>query len=247
MSIPRKSMPNRRTRQPAVPSARRTAAPEPEQKQEPSRDRDLFSYLCGERGIPPMLILQLASQGLLRLPRDDVRGLAEFIDPEGTYSELYVPGRTDPEVRPADPDAFWGFRPYDRGGQPDVAYICGSAVEAISLYLCDDPCAGLFSPAVKLGDDMRTFAYYMPKELPRDVLYCAVGDLTDRDRVSRLLGQLEEEGIPAFLALGWDGSRRERLLSYDGIGTVVTRRNSWNEHLLLDLRSDLVSRLAHTS
>ena len=121
-------------------------------------DDALIDYLSGRRGIPAQVIRQLIGQDLLYWSRD---GQAVFANAEGTFAELDAPGPHGDihEIRATGPEAFWGFKADGPDSVPEIAYICGSAVDAVSLYLDHNPHIALSSPAVGLADDADASAY----------------------------------------------------------------------------------------
>lgn len=97
------------------------------------RYRQLFAFLTG-RGLPVATVQSLIDQGLLYQSME--KNNAVFINREKDWAELrgtYTYGKKQFHgiAEHCRPDGFWWFR----FGNANTAYICESAIDAISLYV----------------------------------------------------------------------------------------------------------------
>lgn len=92
----------------------------------------VWAYLHRTRGIPSDMINELMKRHLLY---QDERANAVFINPAGDTAEIrgtnsYVPFKS---TRRTKQGGFWWYQP--EGEHAERAYICESAIDAISLFL----------------------------------------------------------------------------------------------------------------
>lgn len=98
--------------------------------QRAENDDAVQSYLFG-RGFTDEVIHRLITDELLY---QDVHRNAVFRNPAGDFYESRGtwPGKTFHQCGKKTPDCFWSFIP---DGNAEKAYICESAIDAVSLYL----------------------------------------------------------------------------------------------------------------
>ena len=97
------------------------------------RYKQVFAYLTRTRGIPTGTVQSLIRQGILY--QEVAHNNAVFINNERDFAELHGTlsyGKSFHSVRKTTPDRFWWMR---SAPGAKIAYVCESAIDAISLYL----------------------------------------------------------------------------------------------------------------
>ena len=93
-------------------------------------DTAVIAYLL-RRGFPDSVITNLETAGLLYQDRNRNAvfrsSTGDFYESRGTWA-----GKPFHQCGKESSDCFWAFMP---GNQPEKAYICESAIDAVSLYL----------------------------------------------------------------------------------------------------------------
>lgn len=94
--------------------------------------RPILRYLTNARAFTSDTVLELESRGLLYAEAGTNN--AVFVNSDRTFCEIRGtnPGVKFCRNRSADPNAFWSWAPY---GESDSAYVCESAIDAVSLAL----------------------------------------------------------------------------------------------------------------
>lgn len=166
--------------------------------------RRIYAYLTG-RGIPSEMIRLLEQCGILYQER--THGSAVFVNPERDYCELR--GTLTCAPRPfhaclkSKPNRFWYF--LNTGKKPTTAYICESAIDAISLSLLQ----------CRKGEE-------------RPAVYISIGGVSNQKTIERV-----KLRMPAVLAVDNDmagASCRERNRD---MPFLIPAAKDWNEDLLL--------------
>ena len=174
----------------------------PESAEKPYRR--VYAYLLG-RGIPAGMIRLLEGRGLLYQDRD--HGNAVFVNPEHDCCELR--GTLTYASRPfhgclkTRADRFWYF--LDSEEKPGTAYLCESAIDAVSLFLLHKR-AGTESTAV----------------------YISIGGVSNQKTIERVRSR-----IHSVLAVDNDRAGdlcRER---NPDMGAIIPTAKDWNEDLQL--------------
>lgn len=164
--------------------------------------RRIFAYLQQQRMIPADVIQRLVDEDLLYQAEQSNNAVfisrqKDFCELRGTLSQKPFHG-----VLKTQPDRFWSFQgsPIEYEGKP-TAYICESAIDAISLYL------------VHRHHDMDTRAHY-----------CSLGGAANYDTIKRI-----QRHARAILAVDQDHAGdlcRER---FPDLPTFNSRKKDWNE------------------
>ena len=120
----RPQAPSVRTRNPFV-------LPAPQQGQY----KQLYAYLTQSRKIPLAMVQRLVDDGILY--QEANHAYIVFINPDRTFAELRGTNTFKPfhQVMFSDNQAFWWFQSDKAISKDTVAFICESAIDAISLYL----------------------------------------------------------------------------------------------------------------
>lgn len=162
----------------------------------------VYAYLLG-RGIPSSVIRFLFQRGLLYQERD--HGNAVFINPErdyceirGTYTYAQKPFHG---CRKTKPDRFWYI--LSHGKKPVTAYLCESAIDAISLFILHHR-EGLQDPAV----------------------YISIGGVSNQRTIDRV-----KKRMPAVLSVDNDNAGKLCRERNPDIPSLVPARKDWNEDL----------------
>lgn len=164
--------------------------------------RRLFAYLTQERKIPADVVQRLIDEGLLYQAAGTNN--AVFVNRRGDFAELRGTLSAHPfhGVLKTQPDRFWSFE-----GSPiaatDVpaAYICESAIDAISLYLIHR----------RHGAD--TSAHY-----------CSLGGTANYDTISRI-----RRHARAVLAVDNDQAGAVCRARFPELPAVIPDGKDWND------------------
>lgn len=161
----------------------------------------VYAYLSN-RGLPGDFISELFEAGILY--QDIPYGNAVFITPEkdyyearGTLSNTEKPFR---QCRKKKPNCFWY---YTDNTLPKVAYICESAIDALSLFLL-----------------------YKESDVSVPAVFVSIGGVANQQAISRIKSRM-----PAVLAVDNDDAGyacRKRNLD---IPAVVPLLKDWNDDL----------------
>lgn len=174
----------------------------PESAEKPYRR--VYAYLLG-RGIPAGMIRLLEERGLLYQDRD--HGNAVFVNPERDCCEIR--GTLTYASRPfhgclkTRADRFWYF--LDSEEKPGTAYLCESAIDAVSLFLLHKR-SGTENAAV----------------------YISIGGVSNQKTIERVKSR-----IHSVLAVDNDHAGdlcRER---NPDMGSIIPAAKDWNEDLQL--------------
>lgn len=173
----------------------------------------LFAYLTQQRGIPAEMVRILIDDGLLY--QDAGHANAVFTDPARTFAELRGTCTYKPfhQVMFSDPAAFWWFKPGGPEAIPKIAYVCESAIDAISLYL------------YLVSDDANCAA---------TGLYCSIAGVANQRRIDRIKSGMAAAGCQTVLAVDADDAGRSCCQRNPDCGTLLPwgGMKDWNQVLL---------------
>lgn len=172
----------------------------------------LAEYLVKQHGIPLNLIQILFDDGLLYLERE--RNGLVFVDPANSFAELYGTVGSAPlhQILSSGPATFWWYKPRDLEMEPAIAYVCESAIDAISLYLL-------------LSTNNTNKAW--------QALYCSVGCMTRQQAIDAVKSGMSAAGCQTVLAINCNEAEdqcRQRNPDCEILTPAPLR--SWNEKLL---------------
>lgn len=170
------------------------------------------SYLTS-RGFTVEILNRLMGSNLLY---QDVRGNAVFCSTDGDFFEARGtrPGKPFHQCGKASPDCFWAFAPSRHLVR---AYICESAIDAVSLYLLN-----LFSA----------------KEEGNASLYCGIAGVANQKAIERIQSRL-----PAVLAVDNDAAGQQCRLRNRHLPNLVPINKDWNEDLIVAMHTQCVKRV----
>lgn len=166
------------------------------------RYRQLFAFLKG-RGIPAATIQGLIDRKLLYQSKE--KNNAVFINYERDWAELrgtYTLGAKQFRGMVANcrTDGFWWFR---SGKDPQVAYICEAAIDAISLYL------------LHMKHNHRDAAYYI-----------SIGGVAKQPAIDRI-----KRNTKAILAVDNDRAGQECRDRNSDLDSIIPVGKDWNDDL----------------
>ena len=166
--------------------------------------RQLYAYLTQQRGIPATLIQRLIDWGLLYQEKDHANMV--FIDPARSFAELRGSNSFKPfhQVMFSDPAAFWWFKSGDLDSNATVAYVCESAIDAISLYLLQ-------------GDSKD------------NGLYCSIGGVANQQRIDRIKAGMGAAGCKTVIAVDNDQAGEDCRQRNPDCPAIIPKRKDWNE------------------
>ena len=125
--------------------------------------RQLFAYLTQTRRIPAPVIQQLITDRIMYQASE--RGNIVFVNPDRTFAELRGTNTSKPfhRVMFSDAAAFWWVKSHGLYADPKTAYVCESAIDAISLY-----------------------CLHQLHDQPPNALYCSIGGVTNQQRIDAI-------------------------------------------------------------
>ena len=188
----------------------RTTTPPPRAKdiELPAKAQDyrkLFAYLLTQRKIPADIIQRLIDQELLY--QADGTNNAVFVNRKKDFAELRgtLSGKSFHGVLKTEPDRFWSFEgtPITPGEVPK-AYICESAIDAISLYLLHR----------RHGEDTRAH-------------YCSIAGVANQKTIERI-----RRHSRAILAVDNDEAGGRCREQNKDIPYIIPHAKDWNEDWL---------------
>ena len=164
-------------------------------------DTAIRRYLAG-RGFTDAVIEQLETAGLLY---QDLHRNAVFRNTEADFYELRGtwPNRVFHQCGKKTPDSFWTFIP---GKTAEKAYICESAIDAVSLYLIH----------VHGGTDKA------------DNAYCGIAGVANQQTIERI-----RRWLPSVLAVDNDAAGEQCRARNKEIPVLIPHGKDWNEDLIL--------------
>lgn len=163
--------------------------------------RQMYAYLCS-RGIPAETITSLCRLGLLYQSKE--HNNLVFINGKKDYAELrgtYTYGQPFHGVLRSRPDRFWSFAI----GKPQKAYVCESAIDAISLY-----------------------TLLKQKHQEGGALYAGIGGVANQQSID-----LIKKHLPVILAVDNDPAGQLCRDRNPDCAAIIPSRKDWNEDLLL--------------
>ena len=170
----------------------------------------LAEYLVRQKRIPDWLVRQLAGWGQLYQAAD---GRIVFTDPARTCAEILDPDTEEREFLSAEPGGFWWFKANDPESDAAGAYICETAVDALSLRLIHNE--------MELGD---MYSYNA------NDLYCVTGSTVDHTAVERIWRGMAEAGRGTVLALGRSDESLRCIAQYENMPRTSPEGMSWSEN-----------------
>ena len=171
--------------------------PEPLQ----GRYRQLFAYLVHTRRIPTQTVQQLIDWKILYQAAE--RGNIVFVDPARTFAEIRGSNSSKPyhRVTFSDPASFWWFKSAGLYADPELAYVCEAAIDAVSLY-----------------------CLHQLQARPPNALYCSIAGVKNQQRIDRI-----KASLPTVIAVDNDQAGQRCREANADCAAVVPERKDWNE------------------
>ena len=168
------------------------------------RFKRLFSYLGNVRGIPVSVIRRLVD--LKVIYQEAVHHNIVFLNPEQTLAELrgtsFDPNRSfHGIVGGSDYRAFWWFKTHDLNSVPEVAYVCESAIDAISVY-----------------------CFHQATGYTANVIYCSIVGVANQQRINAIKAH-----VPTVLAVDNDVAGQACRDRNPDCESVIPIHKDWNE------------------
>ena len=162
---------------------------------EPSRARQ---YLVS-RGIPLFLVNELFSRKLL-YESADYHNLV-FLSKNRDYAEIRgtFPGRKFHGCRKISKDRFWAYR--EIGVTPQKAYVCESAIDALSLCL------------------LRQYECHK-------FLFCSIGGVANQSAIDRI-----KRFLPVIIAVDNDDAGERCRKNNPDVPFIIPTAKDWNDDL----------------
>lgn len=188
--------------------------------------RELSNYLSGNRGISAFVVSDLFCEKVVYQER--THNNVVFVNPERNFAEIRGTNPNKPfhqVMYDDDPAAFWWFKKDGLDSDAEVAYICESAIDAISLYCMH--------------------RIYHNKV---NGLYCSIAGVANQKRIDRIKAGMGAAGLPVILAVDNDDAGEQCRQRNPDCGYAIPHLKDWNEDLLeiinmeIDVKSELVRR-----
>lgn len=188
--------------------------------------RALTNYLSGNRGISAFVVSDLICDKVVYQER--THNNAVFVNPERNFAEIRGTNPNMPfhqVMFDGDPAAFWWFKANGLYSDAEVAYICESAIDAISLYCIH--------------------RIYHNKV---NGLYCSIAGDANQKRIDRIKAGMGAAGLPVILAVDNDDAGEQCRQRNQDCGYIIPHLKDYNEMLLeiinmeIDVKSKLVRR-----
>jgi len=190
--------------------------------------KELFHYLSTIRGISSSVLADLLWDGVMYQER--THNNVVFVNPEKNFAEIRGtnPKKSFHQVMyDGDPAAFWWFKKDGLDSDPEVAYICESAIDALSMYCIH-----------------RIYNNY-----EKNGLYCSIAGVANQKRIDRIKVGMGAAGLPVILAVDNDDAGEQCRRRNPDCNYIIPNLKDWNEMLLdiinkeTDEESDLRRRL----
>lgn len=172
--------------------------------QRADNDFAIRRYLVG-RGFPKDILTRLESEGLLY---QDIYKNAVFRNAEGDFFEARGtwPGKVFHRCGKKTPDSFWAFVP---ASPPERAFICESAIDAVSLYLI----------------------HSQSRVEKTSCAYCGIAGVSNQKAIERI-----QNWLPAVLAVDNDPAGEQCRLRNGHLPAIIPQGKDWNEDLITYVR-----------
>ena len=168
------------------------------------KPRQMYAYLNQKRGIPYEIIGYLEKAGLIY--QDKAHHNVVFVNRDRDFAELrgtYSDGKPFHGIIKNQPDRYWDIIV----GKPEKAYVCESAIDAISLYL------------LLKGEGKE-----------KNAKYVSLGGVANQQTIYRI-----KREMPVIIAVDNDeAGQRCRDRNWD-CKYIIPVHKDWNEDLLAKL------------
>lgn len=187
--------------------------------------RELSNYLSGNRGISAFVVTHLICDKVMYQER--THNNIVFVNPERNFAEIRGTNPNKPfhqVMYDNDPAAFWWFKKDGLDSDAEVAYICESAIDAISLYCMH-----------------RIYNNKL------NGLYCSIAGVANQKRIDRIKAGMGVAGLPVILAVDNDDAGEQCRQRNPDCGYIIPRLKDYNEVLLdiINKETDPGSKLKH--
>ncbi len=172
---------------------------------------ELTHYLAYLRGISVLVLGDLICvEGVLY--QECTHKNVVFVNPEKNFVEIRGTNPNKPfhqVMHDGDPAAFWWFKKDGLNSDAEVAYICESAIDAISLYCIH-----------------RIYGNSI------NGLYCSIAGVANQKRIDRIKAGMGAAGLPVVLAVDNDDAGKQCRQRNPDCFYAIPYLKDWNEVLL---------------
>ena len=172
---------------------------------------ELSNYLSGIRGISIYVVGDLICDAKV-MYQERTHNNIVFVNPEKNFAEIRGTNPNKPfhqVMYDGDPAAFWWFKKDGMNSDAEVAYICESSIDAISLY-----CIHRIYGNTANG------------------LYCSIAGVAIQKRIDRIKAGMGAAGLPVILAVDNDDAGEQCRQRNPDCIYAIPRLKDWNEFLL---------------
>ena len=168
----------------------------------------MYAYLIKTRKIKPEIINRLVYNGLIYQEADHSNIV--FVNYTHTFAELrgsnsFVPFH---QVQCAVPEDYWSFQA-DPSSDPDVAFVCEGAIDAISLYQLHQ----VNPPAT-------------------NAMYCSIGGVANQQRIDKIKADMEEIEGKTIIAVDNDNAGAKCRERNQDCAAIIPTYKDWNEDVI---------------
>lgn len=186
--------------------------------------KELSNYLSGRRGISAFVVSDLICEEKV-MYQERTHNNIVFVNPERNFAEIRGTNPNKPfhqVMYDDDPAAFWWFKADGLYSDAEVAYICESAIDAISLYCIH-----------------RIYNNKL------NGLYCSIAGVANQKRIDRIKAGMGAAGLPVILAVDNDDAGEQCRKRNPDCGYAVPHLKDYNEVLLeiISMEIDVTSKL----
>lgn len=190
--------------------------------------KELTYYLSYLRGISVLVLNDLIFYEKV-MYQERTHNNVVFVNPERNFAEIRGTNPNKPfhqVMYNNDPAAFWWFKANGLYSDAEVAYVCESAIDAISLYCMH-----------------RIYGSKI------NGLYCSIAGVANQKRIDRIKAGMGAAGLPVILAVDNDDAGEQCRQRNPDCGYAIPRLKDYNEMLLeivnkeTDVKSKLRNRL----
>ena len=169
--------------------------------------KQLFAYLYQIRKIPINVIQSLINEGLIY--QEATHNNIVFVNPARTFAEIRGSNSYKPyhQVQFSQTNDFWWMKTHGINSTAQVAFICESAIDAISLHLLRQQTA----------------------DPDFNALYCSIGGVANQQRIDYIKENMNAAGRKTILAVDNDPAGKACRNRNSDLPSIIPTNKDWNE------------------
>lgn len=174
----------------------------------PDEIKEISIYLNGHRFLPTDILFELIRDGILY--QDAIHKNAVFVNAERDFAEIRGTSPQNPfhqVMHDDNPCAFWWFNGNGLDSEADVALICESAIDAVSLYCIN-----------------RSYSTWN-----HNGLYCSIAGVANQQRIDQIKAGMSAAGMQTILAVDNDDAGEQCRRRNPDCGYIIPNLKDWNE------------------